>query len=233
MHWSAFILGFFGSMHCMVMCGPILLIMTGQNTLSKFLISRITYNLGRVVTYTFIGLGFGVLGQILGLSGYQQSLSVILGGAMILLAFAFSAQWLNNKLARQINALTSILKKALNQWIRSSNLSGSFFLGIVNGFLPCGLVYAAVAGALATTSLFESMSYMITFGLGTFPAMLLIAISGRILKPMWLQKLSRFSSFAVFTLGILLVFRGLNLDIPFLSPAISFLYPSPDVTICN
>lgn len=233
MYWSALILGFLGSMHCVIMCGPISMAMPGQNTLSRFLTSRVIYNLGRVITYALMGLAFGLLGEMIGLSGYQQSFSVVLGAFMILLAFAFGAQWINSKLASHVSNLTNVLKKGLKKWIQKSSLPSSIFLGMINGLLPCGLVYAAIAGALATSTLSTSVIYMVAFGLGTFPAMLLVALSGKFIKPVWLLKLSKFSSIAVFTLGIMLIVRGLNLDIPYLSPAISFLYPSQDITICN
>ena len=94
MIWSALLLGFLGSTHCVIMCGPITLAMPGQSTLSRFLISRIIYNLGRVITYSLMGIIIGFLGQLIGFSGYQQLFSILLGAIMILLAFAFSTKWI-------------------------------------------------------------------------------------------------------------------------------------------
>ncbi|MEP3386749.1 MAG: sulfite exporter TauE/SafE family protein [Reichenbachiella sp.] len=232
MHWTALFLGFVGSLHCVVMCGPIALALSGQSSLSKFLISRVLYNIGRVFTYAFIGLLFGLLGELVSFGGYQQAFSIGMGLFMIMVALAVSSS-VRGKVYQPMQALAQGLKKRLSKWLRTTKLSGTFLLGILNGFLPCGLVYAAVAGALATASFMEGAKYMIIFGLGTFPAMLLVAISGRALQKLSFISLNKLSTVFIFTLGCLLIIRGLNLDIPYLSPAISFLYPTADITVCE
>lgn len=232
MYWTALFLGFVGSLHCVVMCGPITLALAGQQSLSRFLVSRLLYNMGRIVTYAGIGLVFGLLGQWVALGGYQQAFSIGVGVFMILLAIGLGST-AKGKLYQPLYKLTQGLKNKLGQWLKSSKLTGTFLFGILNGFLPCGLVYAAVAGALATSDLQNGLWYMVVFGLGTVPAMLFVSITGRAFKGFSFVSLNQLSTYFVFTLGCLLVIRGLDLNIPYLSPAISYLYPATDITICR
>lgn len=232
MYWTALFLGFVGSMHCVVMCGPIALAMTSQQSLSRFLMSRLLYNLGRILTYALIGLLFGILGELIFLGGYQQAFSIAIGLFMIVLAMTFTRSW-QGKLYQPMYRMTQGLKNRLRHWIKSTSLQGSLLLGLLNGFLPCGLVYAAVAGALATADLTSGLVYMMVFGLGTFPAMIAMALAGKILKGISFAVLNKVSTVFVFTVGCMLILRGLDLDIPYVSPAISLLYPSSDITICE
>lgn len=232
MYWTALFLGFVGSLHCVVMCGPIALAMSGQQTLSKFLLSRLLYNLGRITTYATIGLLFGLLGELILLGSYQQVFSVALGLLMIALAILLGSGN-QSTVVRPMYQLTQKLKSGMVGWLKTTTLSGSFLLGMLNGFLPCGLVYAAVAGALATADLVNGLGYMVVFGLGTFPAMFVMALSGRALKGLSYTTLNKISTVFVLVLGGLLVIRGLDLNIPYLSPAISLLYPTADITVCD
>lgn len=230
MFWSAAILGFLGSLHCVIMCGPIALAMPGQKTLNRFLLSRVLYNFGRVLTYAIIGLTFGLLGELIGLSGYQQAFSIALGIIMILLAFSFSSQWFTSKPTHWMTRWSNLLRYSMRHWIKNTSIGGSLLLGIANGFLPCGLVYAAVVGAISFVDIGNGVQYMISFGLGTFPAMIVVAMSGQLFKRN-IPSFSSVSSVLVLILGIMLTLRGLNLDIPYLSPAITLLYP--DISSCN
>lgn len=232
MYWTALFLGFVGSLHCVVMCGPIALVLSGQASLSRFIISRLFYNFGRIFTYALIGLLFGLLGELISLGGYQQAFSISMGLFMIMVALAVSSA-IRGKVYQPMYKLAQGLKTLLGKWIRTTKLPGTFLLGALNGLLPCGLVYAAVAGALATADLASGLSYMMVFGLGTFPAMFVVALTGRSFKGLSLINLNRISTIFIFTLGCLLIIRGLDLNIPYLSPAISLLYPTADITICE
>lgn len=232
MYWTALFLGFVGSLHCVVMCGPIALAISGQSSLSRFLISRLFYNLGRIFTYALIGLLFGLLGELISFGGYQQAFSIGMGLFMIMVALAVSSA-IRGKVYQPMYKLAQGLKNLLAKWLRTTKLSGTFLLGVLNGLLPCGLVYAGVAGALATADIANGLIYMLVFGLGTFPAMFVMALSGRSLKGLSLINLNRISTIFIFTLGCLLIIRGLDLNIPYLSPAISLLYPSADITVCE
>jgi sulfite exporter TauE/SafE len=215
------------------MCGPISIAMQGQGTLPKFILSRSSYNSGRITTYAIIGLCFGLLGEYIALAEYQLTFSVFLGTLMITMASAMVMQWLNTNISPILVRGSQIFKKWLGQWMNKSALSSAFVLGMINGFLPCGLVYVAIVGALATTNLIDSILYMAAFGLGTFPAMLLVALTGKAIKVHWLNGITKFSTLLIFILGGLLIVRGLNLNIPYLSPLISFLYPNAGIPNCQ
>ena len=232
MLYAALFLGFIGSLHCVVMCGPIAMALAGQQTLSKFLLSRLVYNSGRIFTYALLGLVIGLLGELVSLGGYQQAFSIIIGCLLVLLGFLWTTKAKNN-LYQPFYKLTAILKGRLAHWLKATHLKGAFLLGALNGLLPCGLVYAAIAGALASANFVDGTLYMLVFGLGTFPAMIAMALSGKFIKIFSFLSLHKLSTIFIFTLGAILIIRGMNLDIPYLSPAISFLYPTADITVCD
>ena len=110
------------------------------------------------------------------------------------------------------------LKKALGQLFAVRSFSSLFFIGLLNGLLPCGLVYMAIAGAIGTGEVVLGSLYMIMFGLGTIPMLLSIAIAGNLLNAALRQKINRLIPVLVVVVGIFFVLRGLSLGIPYLSP---------------
>jgi sulfite exporter TauE/SafE len=91
-------------------------------------------------------------------------------------------------------------------------------LGLLNGLLPCGLVYVAGAGATATSDILDGAEYMAAFGAGTVPMMLAISLSGWLVPFSLRLKLQRLIPVSVFLLAALLILRGLALGIPYVSP---------------
>jgi hypothetical protein len=102
--------------------------------------------------------------------------------------------------------------------LRQRSVGSLWTLGLVNGLLPCGLVYVACAGATATGSVPGGALYMALFGLGTIPLMLAISLSGRLVPFAWRLKLARVIPVSVLLLALLLILRGMSLGIPYLSP---------------
>jgi sulfite exporter TauE/SafE len=214
-YWSAFILGLVGSVHCAGMCGPLVLALPATGTgKGQFLLGRAAYNLGRILTYCVLGALFGLVGQTLVLAGVQRWLSITLGVA-VLAGFIFS-----KKLAlwQPVTRLVEQLKSRMSLLLRQRSLLGLGLLGLLNGLLPCGLVYVACAGATATHHLATGVQYMALFGLGTTPMLLAISISQR-LVPMSLRlSLRKAIPVSVFLLATILILRGMSLGIPYLSP---------------
>lgn len=213
--WTALTIGLFGSLHCVGMCGPIALALPFQDH-SRWSVIRNTliYNGGRISTYAVIGLLPGLLGQGLALAGFQQSISVILGVGFLLAAiFSWGAgrylhQW---SLYRRFY---SYLQFNLGNLLRNQTRSAFFSIGLLNGLLPCGLVYMALAGALTQTQVWSGAFYMGLFGLGTLPLMLAISLSGGMVS-LRLRNLIRKATPALMILfALLLLFRGLHLDLP-------------------
>jgi uncharacterized protein len=217
-YWTAFILGLVGSLHCAGMCGPLALAIpvTGNSTLA-FLTGRAAYNAGRMVTYCALGLVFGLIGRTLLLAGVQRWVSIALG--LILLAGLFGSRKM--ALWRPITGLVEQLKSGMSALLQRRSLPALAVLGLLNGLLPCGLVYVACAGATATGGLFSGAQYMLFFGLGTAPMMFAIGLSGRLIPFSLRWKLRKAIPVSVFLLAALLILRGMSLGIPYVSPDLS------------
>lgn len=211
-------LGFVGSIHCVGMCGPLALMLPGKDAARwRFLAERLLYNLGRTVTYTALGVVFGALGLVVALAGYQRWLSMVVGVVLLLAAFV---PWMQRYLGR-LEQLTAGTLKRVVQWIqhlyRRGGSASMLAIGVLNGLLPCGLVYAAVATAVTAGTVAGSAVFMASFGLGTIPAMFAVALAGGLLSVTWRTRLRRLIPVALAVLGILLILRGLSLGV-FLSP---------------
>jgi sulfite exporter TauE/SafE len=218
---AAFMLGLVGSLHCAGMCGPIALALPLNNQ-SWF--SRISggllYNLGRTLTYGLLGAIFGLAGMGLALGGLQQWVSILLGVLMILAVLMPRIGAVGKKITGASENLTGYLKKPFIRLFRLRSYKSLFLIGLLNGFLPCGLVYIAVAGALVMSEYYQGALYMIFFGLGTIPMLLAISIAGNVISQKLRKRLTKAIPIVIILLGILFILRGLNLGIPYLSPEI-------------
>ena len=219
MIWQGFLIGFVGSLHCFGMCGPIaLMIPTSQIPVLKFF-QIITYNFGRVLTYSFFGLVFGLIGETIRLAEIQQYVSIIVGVLIVLIVLGtlFSYHQGANKANQFVTSIFNPVKKKLGT-VLGKERKNLFSIGILNGFLPCGLIYIALSTALTTNSIGESIGFMAAFGIGTIPAMLSVMyFRGIINKKVNMGKVVPYMMLVV---GLMLVLRGMNLGIPYLSPEI-------------
>lgn len=208
---SALLLGFFGSFHCLGMCGPIALAMrTPQSSRLALLGNRLLYHIGRMSAYATIGGIAGLLGQALFFSGFQTYLAYISGGLMIVLGlFAVNL----DTVLLNVPAFQRFYQKVatvLGQQLQHNR--GTFVIGYLNGFLPCGLVYMALFGALATGNLLEGMGYMALFGLGTLPLMLATSLAGQFVQVRWRNLMRKAYPILFILLGVLFIARGANLS---------------------
>lgn len=213
--WTAFMVGFAGSLHCAGMCGPIVLAMpaVGNTTLTQ-VTGRVAYNGGRMVTYGMLGLLFGLFGQMLGMAGLQRWVSVGAGALILLGLFAWPFRG-SGVFAAQ---LVGKLKSALGRLLHRRTVGSQFLFGGLNGLLPCGLVYAACMGAVATGGLLSGLEYMLVFGLGTVPMMLGLGLAGRTVQARLQGRFQMVIPVCLGVMGVLLILRGLALGIPYLSP---------------
>ncbi len=219
---TAFIIGLVGSFHCIGMCGPIALALPVPNSGNiSFFIGRVIYNLGRIISYSMMGLLFGFIGEKIIISGFQQWLSIILG-CSILLYFILPYRY-KNKITNLnvIRKILSFLKIKISSLFKEKKNISFLAIGFLNGFLPCGFVYIGLAGATSTGNLVSGMIFMTLFGLGTFPAMLAVSIFGKFIGKNFRQKLSRLTPVFAAVIALLLIVRGMNLGIPYLSPELN------------
>ena len=211
----AFILGLLGSLHCAAMCGPLMLALpVPPGGPARFVAGRLVYQLGRIATYCLLGILAGLIGKSLFVTGLQRWLSIALGLA-VLAGFLISKRI---AVSAPVIRLVSALKLAMSAQLRQRSFRSLALLGLLNGLLPCGLVYVAVAGAVSRGSVPEGILYMAVFGLGTVPMMLAVSLSGKLFPPALRLKLNRAIPFGVCLLAALLILRGMALGIPYVSP---------------
>ena len=216
---SALLLGLMGSFHCAGMCGPIAIALPLHgNTVAQKIFGGTLYNLGRAITYGIMGAVFGMLGQGLHLIGFQQKVSVIMGALMII-SVLFPSLFKNQyKLDKSWFKFVGNLKKSLGKLLTVRSFSSLFLIGLLNGLLPCGLVYMAIAGAIGTGEITLGAFYMVLFGIGTIPMMLSISLAGNLFSTALRNKINKLIPILVVLVGIFFILRGLSLGIPFLSP---------------
>lgn len=214
MYWTAFLLGLGGSLHCAGMCGPIVLALPLTKREKWAVIAQsLWYHLGRISTYGLVGLFFGSFGWGIALTGYQNSLSIFLG--VVLLLLALFPTLLQNKKA-SFPFVSNLLDRLNQKLSRALSIRGNFAayrIGLLNGFLPCGLVYFALVGAIAAGSPWQGAGYMMIFGLGTLPMLLGIMVFGK-LSRQFFSRFYRWMPLGLFLMGLYLIYRGSMLDIP-------------------
>ena len=217
--WTALILGLAGSLHCIGMCGPIAIALPVQD-IPKFnlLTGRVFYNIGRILTYSILGLIFGFIGQSFYIGGYQQIVSIVLGILILLAVFLPGKYAVYITGAGLYAKMSGKMKKWWQYFMGRKSVGSMFVIGILNGFLPCGLVYIAIAGSISAGTPLGGALYMAVFGLGTFPVMLAMSLVGKIITFKMKAKMRKLLPVGAVLLAALFILRGLSLGIPYVSP---------------
>lgn len=217
---SALIFGLLGSFHCVGMCGPIaFLLPVDRKDPLKRAFQLSSYHLGRILMYSFLGVIFGFVGRSLNLFGIQQQLSIGIGVLMIITILIPTKLFNRYNFSKPIYKLVGKLKSAMGTQLKKKDPGTFFTMGYLNGLLPCGLVYMAIFGALASSSPWEGGLYMALFGLGTVPLMTTAIYLGNFLTSNVKQRIVKMIPVFVVIVGALFIVRGLGLDIPYLSPS--------------
>ena len=214
----AFIMGLAGSLHCIGMCGPLALSLpvSHNNNLSR-VSGGLIYNSGRILSYTSMGLIFGSLGNLIIATKWQSSLSIGLG-IIILLYLLFPKKYFHFSTATTLGKAFMLLRQQFGKLFQSKKFSSLLFIGVLNGFLPCGLVYLALTSSIISASPTNGGMFMLFFGLGTFPMMFATVLMGNYLNLSLRQKIHKAVPALLFLMAVLLILRGMNLEIPFISP---------------
>ena len=205
---TAFIIGFVGSLHCIGMCGPLtLFVMNKKRTPGVFIL----YHGGRILSYILLGLFLGALGYSLILFEVQKVVTFTLGA---LLLFLYTIPNFRNRLERfyyQSNFYQFIKQRLSNDLSKGNRWIVS---GMANGFLPCGLTYVAAASAVALGGFSSGILFMLFFGLGTVPALMVVSFGGSWFSTKFKKLIPRAVSFIAIISGCLLIIRGLILSSP-------------------
>lgn len=220
MLYTALIFGLLGSFHCIGMCGPIafMLPVSRDNELKKFL-QIFLYHIGRLLSYGTIGLAFGIVGKTLNLFDLQQHLSILTGILMISIILIPSVITSKFNITGPLSLGIGKIKSSMGGLLKKKSPDMFFTIGVLNGFLPCGLVYLAVFGAVATGGTLEGGLYMILFGIGTIPLMTSVVYSKGLISPVLRQKVRKLIPVVVVLIGVMFIIRGMGLGIPYLSPS--------------
>lgn len=215
---SGLIYGLITSLHCVGMCGPIAIALPlhGDSFYQK-LFGGVLYNLGRTVTYMIMGSVFGLIGQGLGALGFQRWVSILTGIIMIAMVF-FPSIFSVNLSGNNSNIILNKLKGGIRKLFSTKSNSSLFTIGLLNGLLPCGPLYAALIISVGTGFVLDSVLFMAMFGLGTLPLLLSVSLIGNIISSRIRNKLSKALPIFIVIIGLLFILRGLELGIPYLSP---------------
>ena len=215
MLYSAFLLGLFGSVHCVGMCGPLVLAF-GQTT--KSMGFKLTQQFGRILGYGILGALIGLIGSTVAIFEVGQWVSLSMG--IVILAFTlfsfFKKSAANIFTGKLVTKLQSFALK------NTQSLGARFFLlGIINSLLPCGLLFVALGVAATQGTLQGAVLYMLVFGFGTLPSLLGVLFFGHQLGAKFKSLQSKMIPVLSLVVGLMMVVRGLGLGIPYLSPKIN------------
>lgn len=230
MLYSALIFGLISSLHCVGMCGPIaMMIPVDKDNAVKKWLQITTYQIGRVTAYTSLGLLFGMLGAGFFLAGFQQQLSIVVGFLMIFIAIIPEKKLAQYNFSKPIYKIISDVKTQLGLQFKKKSYKSLFLIGLFNGYLPCGMVYVALFGAMAMNNIFLGSLYMTLFGLGTIPLMMVLVNFLKTTQFSYYSKFQKIIPILIICIGILFILRGFGLDIPYISPSILHLHIQSEV----
>jgi len=220
MLWTALVLGLAGSFHCIGMCGPIAFVIpVDRSSKTTLIFQTFLYNLGRVISYSLIGILFGFIGKGLYLAGFQQRLSILMGVLMILMVLVPVSIFNKYNFSKPLYKVIAQVKSKLGLYLNKKSNKALFSIGFFNGFLPCGLVYMALIGSISTGNILQGSLYMALFGVGTIPMMAAAVLLGNFVSISFRSKIQKVIPVFVVIIGLLFILRGLGLGIPYISPS--------------
>ena len=217
---AGILLGLVSSFHCVGMCGPLALALPVHHLKQgKQVTAVLLYNTGRVGTYSLAGLLFGLVGRGIYMAGVQQWFSIAMG--VLILALVVLSYFLHSSLTPSwLRSFHYKVQQVMGRLLQLHSPHHYLLLGMANGLLPCGMVYLAIAGAVSTASVSQSVLFMASFGAGTVPAMLAFSLFGAHIKLSLRKQMKKLVPYVMACMAVLLILRGLNLGIPFISPVL-------------
>jgi hypothetical protein len=215
-----FMLGLVSSLHCVQMCGPIVLsysvavsqLQKNASTVSPLLRNHLAYNAGRILTYSALGAVAGIAGGAMGLlgrlAGFTHFLAIVAGVLMIVVGISMLGIIPSSMLTNRLFRIPSSFLRGVGKLLSAQGSGNRFFLGLALGFLPCGLIYSALLKAMATGSAFAGATTMLAFGLGTAGALLALGMFSSAIRMRLNRWGSQLAAAGVTLMGILLLWRG-------------------------
>jgi sulfite exporter TauE/SafE len=201
------------------MCGPLVMALPiSQKNGAQKIAALILYHLGKISSYAILGIIFGMFGSQFPVFGFQKNISIVIGVTMLLYViyvFILKPKHIHIGI---LNGLYNRIVNLLGNLFKQKSIVSFLFIGILNGLLPCGMIYLALSSALATQSVLQGGLLMAFFGLGTVPALIMVALGGQYMGFAFRRKLQKLLPVFIFGMGVLLILRGLNLGIPYISP---------------
>lgn len=220
---AGLVLGLTSNFHCLGMCGPIaLMIPLDRSSNAKVAGGLFQYHLGRIAVYAVLGFAFGAIGLTMRFIGWLQWLSIISGAILIVYAW-WKYRGKSSETSLFGGRLFKLLQKIRTWALNSNSPFKLFILGTVNGLLPCGMVYVALVNAVLADSYLTSGLAMTLFGVGTMPILLAVSIFGNKMKSFKSVRWSKIAPYMITIVGLLIMLRGMNLGIKFISPKISMI----------
>lgn len=226
--YLAISMGLISSFHCVGMCGPIALALpVHKGTRAQQLAGVLAYNAGRALAYAMFGMVIGILGASLAWLGVLRYASIAIGAVM--LGYVFWPSGLGQRLHMPLfwQKTMGRLKQNMGLYLKRKDLPGMLLLGMLNGAIPCGMVYMALVSSVATGSAWGGGLFMALFGLGTMPAMLALGIAKQQFTPALRTRIRKITPILVAIAGIWLVARGIMTTYPDHSK------PAAGITICR
>jgi sulfite exporter TauE/SafE len=211
----AFAAGIFGGFgHCIGMCGPVAAAcaLHGGRAMTMRLAPHLFYNAGRVITYSFVGALMGLGGDFLEgmarLSGIQNAVMISAGLVMSLMGFTIAIG--RNPVSR-LEEKGFLLFSSGRRMLESGSPLRFFPLGLLLGFMPCGLSYSIFIGSTASGNMVEGWAIALSFGLGTVPALLLFGVIVSYMKSRVRMYVYRLGGASIAILGVIFVVKGIRL----------------------
>ena len=208
-----FIIGLFTSLHCVSMCGGINLsqCINYNDTIDKGTVSTIKpaflYNLGRVISYTIFGAIVGGIGSIISFTGWMQSLIQLIASIFMII---MGLNMLN--IFPWLRKLNPRMPKIFAKKFKSKNNNSPFFIGLLNGFMPCGPLQAMQIYAISTGSVTKGAISMFLFSLGTVPLMFGLGTLSSYMSKKFSNKIMKFGAILVIVLGFSMFNNALALS---------------------
>ena len=211
----AFIFGLVTSLHCTLMCAPLQAVVLGKWLGGRSPGRLLLYHSGRILTYVAMGVLIGLIGNSIGIQTWQKEFSLLAGLSLLLGYFTVRLlrwdQRINGFITPWLIRLQSRNYQRKNRW--------RFLIGgSINGLLPCGMVYAALIPAAATGYPDMAGLAMAMFGLGTLPLLIGLNLTSNRFFSAYPGLFSKLIPISVVFVSAILILRGMELGIPYLSP---------------